>query len=58
MARARKSLIKPSHKGLLHEDLGVPQGEKIPMSKIEAAKNSQDPAIRKRAVFAQNFRGK
>lgn len=46
--------IKPSHKGLLHKDLGVPQGEKIPAKKIAAAKNSKDPAVRKRATFAQN----
>lgn len=59
MGHARKkSLIKPSHKGLLHEDLGVPQGQKIPMDKIEAAKNSSDPAVRKRANFAINFRGR
>lgn len=47
--------IKPSHKGLLHKDLGVPQGQKIPAAKVAAAKNSSSPAIRKRAVFAQNF---
>jgi hypothetical protein len=33
--------IKPSHKGLLHRDLGVPQGQAI-------------PAVRKRATFAAN----
>lgn len=46
--------IKPSHKGMLHEDTGTPEGEPIPASKIQAAKNSSDPAVRKRAVFAQN----
>jgi hypothetical protein len=46
--------IKPSHKGLLHKDLGVPQGQKIPASKIAAAKHSSNPAVRKRATFAQN----
>lgn len=49
--------IKKSHKGLLHKNLGVPQGQKIPASKIAAAKNSSDPAVRKRATFAQNARG-
>lgn len=47
--------IKPSHKGLLHKKLGVPEGEKIPESKIAAAKNSKSPALRKEATFAQNF---
>ena len=46
--------IKASHKGELHRDLGVPQGQKIPASKIEAAENSSNPALRKRAVFAEN----
>lgn len=47
--------IKPSHKGLLHKDLGVPEGEKIPAAKIEKAKHSDNPKIRKRATFAENF---
>jgi hypothetical protein len=46
--------IKKSHKGLLHKDLGVPQGQKIPASKLAAAKNSSNPAERKRATFAAN----
>lgn len=46
--------IKPSHKGLLHKNLGVPAGKKIPASKLESAENSKDPAVRKRAVFAEN----
>lgn len=51
----KKPLIQPSHKGLLHKKLGVPQGQKIPMSKLEAAKNSKSPALRKEANFAINF---
>ena len=53
----RKSapMIKPSHKGLLHEKLGVPQGEKIPMAKVEKAAHSASPALRKEAVFDENF---
>lgn len=50
----KKIEIKPSHKGKLHEDLGVPQGEKIPESKLAAAKDSPDPSVRKRATFAEN----
>lgn len=46
--------IKPSHKGLLHKKLGVPQGQPIPASKVAAAKNSSNPATRKQATFAQN----
>lgn len=46
--------IQPSHRGLLHQNLGVPKGQPIPESKIESAENSSDPAVRKRAVFAEN----
>jgi len=45
--------IKKSHEGLLHKDLHVPAGQKIPESKIEQAKHSPDPAVRKRANFAE-----
>lgn len=47
--------IKPSHRGLLHEKLGVPKGDKIPAEKIEKALHSKSPALRKEANFARNF---
>lgn len=43
-------------KGALHDDLGIPQGQKIPVSKLEAAAESHDPLVRKRAHFALNAR--
>ena len=46
--------IKPSHRGMLHEDLGIAQGKSIPQAKLRQAKNSPDPAERKRATFAIN----
>jgi hypothetical protein len=49
--------IKASHEGLLHTNLGVPQGEPIPADKLAAAKNSSSPAIRRRANFAINAKG-
>jgi hypothetical protein len=51
-------MIKPSRRGLLHKKLGVPQGEKIPEGKIQKAKQSSSPALRKEATFAENFGGK
>ena len=45
--------IKPSHKGLLHKKLGIPQGQKIPASKLDAAKKSKSPALRKEIAFAE-----
>ena len=47
--------LNPAHKGLLHEELHVPQGQPIPHSKLEQALHSTNPAERKRAVFAENF---
>lgn len=49
--------IKSSHVGLLHKDTGTPQGKKIPNSKLEKAKHSMSPAIRRRATFAENAKG-
>lgn len=49
--------IKPSHKGKLHEALGVPEGKKIPQAKLEAAKHSKNPALRREANFAENAKG-
>jgi hypothetical protein len=46
--------IKKSHEGLLHKELGVAEGKKIPAKKLEKAAHSSDPAMRKRAVFAEN----
>jgi hypothetical protein len=58
MAKQSKSKIhiKPSHKGELHKDLGVPQGQKLTLGAIMQAKKSSDPAVRKRATFAANAR--
>jgi hypothetical protein len=51
--------IKPSHKGLLHKELGVPQSQPIPKAKIAKAKakakRTGNTALMKRATFAQNF---
>ena len=45
--------LNPAHKGLLHEYLGVPQGESISIDKIKSKLNSEtDPIWRKRLNFA------
>ena len=49
--------IAKSKEGSLHTALGVPQGQPIPASKLAAAANSKDPALRKKAQFAINARG-
>jgi len=45
--------IKPSHKGLLHEELGIPEGQPIPLSRIhEELAHTSNPAKRRRLNFA------
>jgi hypothetical protein len=50
--------IKPSHKGLLHEALGIAKNKKIPGSKLKTAiataKRTGNVKEEKQAVFAQN----
>ena len=56
MAKKSGIHINPEHKGELHRDLGIPEGEPIPLEKIEEALKSKDPAVRMRARFALNAR--
>jgi hypothetical protein len=51
---ARGGKIGPIKKGALHKEMGIPQGQKIPSSKLQAAKHSSNPLERKRANFAIN----
>jgi hypothetical protein len=41
--------------GSLHKALGVPQGKKIPLAKMETAKKDR-PGLRKKIQFAENVR--
>ena len=43
------------HPGALHRSLGVPEGKKIPMAKIEKAEHSDNPTLRHRATLAETF---
>lgn len=44
------------HPGKLHRDLGVPQGKKIPAKKLEKAKHSKSPSIRREANLAATLK--
>ena len=44
-------------KGGLHKALHVPEGEKIPEDKLEAATNSSNPHVKSMAVLAKNMKG-
>ena len=45
------------HPGALHRALGVPEGKKIPASKMAAARNSKNPRIRRMAGLAHVLGG-
>ncbi len=49
-----KIMIKKSHAGLLHKNLGVPKGEKISHTQLVYAAGHANPAVRRRAQFALN----
>lgn len=59
MARGGRKWIQGAikHPGALHRDLGVPQGKKIPASKLAKAAHSKNPTIRKRAALAKTLKG-
>lgn len=44
------------HPGALHRSLGVPQGQKIPASKIAKAAHSSNPTLRRRANLARTLK--
>lgn len=52
--------IQPSHAGLLHKAMGVPEGKKLSLADIlrtkSRAKRSGDPKLVKQATFAANAR--
>jgi hypothetical protein len=54
MANWIKGAIK--HPGALHKQLGVPQGQKIPASKLASAAKSSNPLLRKRAILAKTLK--
>lgn len=47
--------IKKSRRGLLHDKLGIPRGEKIGEARLERAAHSRSPSMRSEANFALNF---
>lgn len=43
------------NKGALHRNLGVPEGQKIPASKLAAGAHSDSPKIRKEVALARTL---
>lgn len=44
-----------SHPGALHRELHVPEGQKIPHSKVAKAAHSDNPTLAKRARLAETL---
>jgi len=44
------------HKGALHKELHVKEGEKIPASKLKKAEHSKNPTLKKRAILAETLK--
>jgi hypothetical protein len=53
------SMAKPfkpgGHKGKLHRELGIPEGEKIPKARLASAKRSSNPEVRRDAIRADTM---
>lgn len=47
--------FKPSGKGKLHRALGIPEGQKIPASRLASATHSKNPHVRHMAQAAKNI---
>lgn len=43
-------------KGKLHRELGIPEGEKIPASRLKSAAHSDDPEIKRDAIRAETMK--
>lgn len=58
MTKDKKHFIQGMHlkKGALHRDLGVPEGEKIPESKLAAAEK-RGGVVGRRARTAETLKG-
>jgi hypothetical protein len=56
MTKKKGIHLNPKHKGMLHRDLGVPEGEPISGAQLMEAMQSKSAAVRKRANFAKNAR--
>lgn len=55
-SKAKGGKIGPIKKGALHKAMKIPQGKKIPLSRLEDEKDYGSPLMRKRANFAVNAR--
>lgn len=55
--KSREDFNPSGEKGKLHREIGVPEGEKIPPAKLEAAEHSKNPEIKRDAIRAKTMEG-
>ena len=56
-AAERKAFKPGGSKGKLHRELGIPEGEKIPAKRLEAAAHSSNPEVKRDAIRAKTMKG-
>ncbi len=56
MAVKRKDFHPGGEKGKLHREMGIPEGQKIPEKKLEAAAHSPDPEKKRDAIRAETMK--
>jgi hypothetical protein len=55
MAKHGKNWDPGGHPGKLHDELGIPEGEKIPKERLHEATHSDDPEVRRDAIRAETM---
>ncbi len=55
VANWMQDAVPASHKGRLHRALGIPEGQKIPASRLATARHSDNPHMRQMANLAATF---
>lgn len=53
----RKAFRPGGQKGKLHNELGIPEGEKIPQARLRSAEHSDNPEVRRDAIRAKTMEG-
>jgi hypothetical protein len=48
-------VAETTSKGGLHRSLGIPEDEKIPKARIQAATHSDNPKVKKQAILAETY---
>jgi hypothetical protein len=51
-----KNFHPGGHKGKLHREMGIPEGQTIPAARLEAATHSPDPEKRRDAIRAETMK--